>query len=196
MMGDDGQAEYARRGLETATLGGGCFWCLEPVFEDLLGVEEVVVGYSGGDVPDPSYRLVCTGRTGHAEVVQVRFDPQVISYEEILEVFFSIHNPTTRNRQGADVGPQYRSIILTHSEAQRKTAERVLGELQDSGVWDRPIVTEMEPVETFYEAEEYHQEYYRKNPGQGYCQVVINPKLTRFRKKYADRLKAGASATA
>lgn len=196
MMGDDGQAEYARRGLETATLGGGCFWCLEPVFEDLLGVEEVVVGYSGGDVPDPSYRLVCTGRTGHAEVVQVRFDPQVISYEEILEVFFSIHNPTTRNRQGADVGPQYRSIILTHSEAQRKTAERVLGELQDSGVWDRPIVTEMEPVETFYEAEEYHQEYYRKNPGQGYCQVVINPKLAKFRKKYADRLKAGASATA
>jgi peptide-methionine (S)-S-oxide reductase len=194
MNGEGGQEKGS--GYETATLGGGCFWCLEPVFEELQGVKDVVVGYSGGDVPDPSYRLVCTGTTGHAEVVQVQYDPQVIRYNEILEVFFSVHNPTTPNRQGADVGPQYRSIILTHTEAQREIAERVIQELEDSGVWNRPIVTQVEPFEVFYKAEEYHQEYYRKNPGQGYCQVVINPKLSKFRKKYTERLKTEMSAKA
>lgn len=194
-MEDQSGAEMDQN-VETATLGGGCFWCLEPVYEELVGVRDVVVGYAGGEVPDPSYQLICTGTTGHAEVVQVDFEPEVISYEEILEVFFSIHNPTTKNRQGADVGPQYRSIILTHSEEQRETAEQVIQRLEGNEVWDRPIVTEIEPLSEFYRAEEYHQEYYRKNPGQGYCQVVINPKLAKFREKYAAKLQAETSAGA
>jgi peptide-methionine (S)-S-oxide reductase len=177
---------------EVATLGGGCFWCLEPAYADLQGVEDVVVGYSGGSVPEPSYEQVCTGRTGHAEVVQVEFDPQVISYREILEVFFSIHDPTTLNRQGADVGTQYRSAIFYHTDEQRRVAHELMQELEEEGVWDDPIVTQLVPFEDFYKAEEYHQEYFEKNPNQGYCRVVIAPKITKFRKKYSDRLKSPA----
>lgn len=177
---------------EVATLGGGCFWCLEPAYADLQGVEDVVVGYSGGSVPEPSYEQVCTGRTGHAEVVQVKFDPQVISYREILEVFFSIHDPTTLNRQGADVGTQYRSVIFYHDDEQRQVAQELMQELEEEGVWDDPIVTQLVPFEDFYKAEDYHQEYYKKNPNQGYCRVVIAPKITKFRKKYSDRLKTAA----
>jgi peptide-methionine (S)-S-oxide reductase len=174
--------------IEVATLGGGCFWCLEPVFKDLAGVEQVVVGYSGGTVPHPSYEQVCTGTTAHAEVVQLTFDPQVISFKEILEVFFGIHDPTTRNRQGADVGSQYRSIILYHSEEQKKTAELVIRELNAAGTWSAPIVTEVVPFEVFYEAEAYHQGYFSKNPEQAYCRVVIAPKVSKFRKQYVSKL--------
>jgi len=177
-------------GLEVATLGGGCFWCLEAVYDDLQGVTGVVSGYAGGYVKDPSYEQVCTGRTGHAEVVQVTFDTAKISYREILEVFFSIHNPTTLNRQGADVGTQYRSAIFTHSEAQKATAQALIGELTRDKVWDNPIVTQVAPLDTFFPAEDYHQEYFARNPYQGYCQVVIAPKLAKFRKHYAERLKA------
>ena len=175
---------------ETATLGGGCFWCLEPVFAELEGVIDVVVGYSGGTVADPSYQLVCTGTTGHAEAVQIRFNPQVITYRDILEVFFSVHDPTTLNRQGADIGPQYRSVIFYHSPEQKQTAESVINELEAEAVWDKPIVTQVAPLEAFFIAEEYHQEYFQKNPYQGYCQIVIAPKVAKFRKKYIDRLKS------
>ena len=154
---------------EIATLAGGCFWCLEAVFDDLEGVEDVVSGYSGGSVPNPTYKHVCTGDTGHAEVVQVTFNPDVISYRDLLRVFFTIHDPTTLNRQGADVGTQYRSAIFTHNETQEKVAEEVIAELNDAGLWDDPIVTEVVPIEAFYAAEEYHQEYFRRNPNQGYC---------------------------
>lgn len=175
--------------IETTTLGGGCFWCLEAVYEQIKGVEQVISGYSGGHVPKPSYEHVSTGTTGHAEVVQINYDSQVISFWEILEVFFSIHNPTTPNRQGADVGPQYRSIILYHNEEQRQTAEKIINELEDSEIWQDPIVTEVEPFETFYGAEDYHQEYYRRNPNQPYCQVVISPKVAKFRQRFLDKLK-------
>lgn len=175
---------------ELATLGGGCFWCLEPIFDDVRGVKDVVVGYAGGSVPDPSYRLVCTGKTGHAEVVQVTFDPQVVSFRELLEIFFTVHDPTTPNRQGADVGPQYRSIVLYHHENQRETAQDVIAHINQEGIWGAPIVTEVSPLTTFYLAEDYHQEYYEKNPGQGYCRAVIAPKVTKFRKKYAHLLKS------
>lgn len=174
---------------EIATLGGGCFWCLEPLYADLQGVEDVVVGYSGGSVVAPSYEQVCTGRTGHAEVVQVTFDPDIISYREILEVFFSIHDPTTPNRQGGDVGPQYRSVILYHDDEQRQTAEQLIQELEEGDIWAKPIVTQVSPFKQFYRAEEYHQEYYKKNPNQGYCRVVISPKVAKFRTKYKSRLK-------
>jgi peptide-methionine (S)-S-oxide reductase len=174
---------------EVATLGGGCFWCLEAVYDELRGVEKVESGYSGGTVPDPTYRQVCTGATGHAEVVQVTFDPEVVSFREILEVFFTIHDPTTLNRQGADVGPQYRSAILYHDEEQRRVAEEVISELEAEGVWDDPIVTEVTPFEVFYVAEDYHQEYFRNNGYQPYCQVVIAPKVAKFRKQYLERLK-------
>ncbi len=176
--------------LDKATLGGGCFWCLEPVFLDLVGVDEVVVGYAGGSVPDPSYKLVCTGTTGHAEVVQVSYDPQEILYRELLEVFFTIHDPTTPNRQGADVGPQYRSIILYHDDEQKQVAERVMTEIEKEGLWGAPLVTELEPLEDFYRAEEYHQRYYEKNPNQGYCRAVVAPKLQKFRKRWRDKLKS------
>ncbi|MEJ2708061.1 MAG: peptide-methionine (S)-S-oxide reductase MsrA [Anaerolineales bacterium] len=185
-------AGQVKNTTEIATLGGGCFWCLEPVFSELEGVENVVVGYAGGEVENPSYEQVCTGRTGHAEVVQVSFDPEEITYREILQVFFSIHDPTTRNRQGADVGPQYRSIILYHDEAQKQVAEQVIDELNQEGIWGKPIVTEVVPFETFFKAEEYHQEYYKKNPYAGYCQVVIRPKVSKFRKHYKDRLKSAS----
>jgi peptide-methionine (S)-S-oxide reductase len=174
---------------ETATLGGGCFWCLEAVFEGLRGVERVVSGYAGGDVADPSYQQVCTGTTGHAEVVQVTFDPSVVSFREVLEVFFGTHDPTTLNRQGMDVGTQYRSVIFYHSPEQREVAERAIAQLTAAGVWDRPIVTQVVPLRQFYPAEAYHQGYFRNNPSQGYCQAVVAPKVAKFRKQFAAKLK-------
>ena len=179
----------AERTLETATLGGGCFWCLEAVYRELNGVERVVSGYAGGRMPDPSYDAVCSGATGHAEVVQVTFDPAVISYRDLLEVFFTIHDPTTLNRQGADVGTQYRSAILWHDEAQRATAEQVKAEIAASGLWSDPVVTEIAPLEKFFPAEDYHQEYFARNPYQPYCMAVVAPKVSKFRRKFLDRLK-------
>jgi peptide-methionine (S)-S-oxide reductase len=173
---------------EIATLGGGCFWCLDPIFDELRGVEEVLVGYAGGHTPNPSYKLVCTGTSGHAEVVQINFDPEVISYKELLQIFFSVHDPTTSNRQGADIGPQYRSIILYHDNTQKATAEQVIQEIEAEGIWSAPIVTEVVPFSEFYIAEDYHQRYFEKNPGQGYCRVVIAPKVAKFRKLYQEKL--------
>jgi peptide-methionine (S)-S-oxide reductase len=183
------QGKNSARKREVTTLGGGCFWCLEPIFKALAGVEEVVVGYSGGTVPNPSYEQVCTGRTGHAEVVQISFDPGVISFTEILGAFFNSHDPTTPNRQGADVGPQYRSIIFYHSQEQRENAERAIEDLNASGTWKAPIVTEVVPFKEFYKAEAYHQNYFAKNPRQAYCQVVIAPKVEKFQKQYSPKLK-------
>ena len=177
------------QGRETATLAGGCFWCLEAAFEQLLGVEGVVSGYTGGRQPRPSYREVCAGETGHAEAVQVTFDPAVISYRELLEVFFSVHDPTTLNRQGADCGTQYRSAIFYHTPGQKAQAEQAIARLGESGAWPGPIVTEVRPLGEFYPAEEHHQGYYRRNPGQGYCQAVIAPKLARLRRVHAPRLR-------
>ena len=174
---------------EVATLGGGCFWCLEAVYDEVRGVEDVVSGYCGGFVVNPTYRQVCDGRTGHAEVVQVTFDPAVITFREILEIFFAIHDPTTLNRQGADVGPQYRSAIFYHSPEQKATAQTVIAELNAARVFDKPIVTEVTGVTTFYPAEDYHQEYFRKNPYQPYCQVVVSPKVAKLRKSFAAKLK-------
>ena len=174
---------------EIATLAGGCFWCLEAVYDELNGVLDVVSGYAGGSVANPTYQEVCTGSTGHAEVVQVTFDPQVVSFRELLEVFFTIHDPTTLNRQGADVGTQYRSAIFCHSAEQMATAQQVIAELQGAGLWSKPVVTEVSDFTAFYPAEAYHQEYFRRNPYQGYCQVVVAPKVAKFRKKYIDRLK-------
>jgi len=178
-----------RTGTETATLGGGCFWCLEAVYEQLNGVIQVESGYAGGAVPNPTYEQVCTGRTGHAEVVQVTFDPSELAYEQLLEVFFTIHDPTTLNRQGADVGTQYRSVIFTHDDDQRAAAESVITRIEAEGIWDDPIVTQVAPLDAFYKAEDYHQEYYRRNQGQPYCQVVIAPKVAKFRRRYADKLR-------
>lgn len=179
----------AESSVEKATLGGGCFWCLEAVFERLEGVESVVSGYAGGHVANPSYDQVMTGRTGHAEVIQVRFYPEVIRYEQLLELFFAMHDPTTKNRQGADVGPQYRSIILAHDAQQRETARAMMKRLERNDVFPDPIVTQLEELDTFYEAEAYHQDYYEKNPGQGYCRVVIAPKVNELREKYQGMLK-------
>ena len=176
-------------GNEIATLGGGCFWCLDPIYAELVGVEKVEAGYSGGEVENPSYELICTGTTGHAEVVQVTFDPKIITYEEILKIFFTIHDPTTLNRQGADVGTQYRSVIFYHDETQKETAERVIQEIEREGIWHDPIVTQVLPLDVFYVAEDYHQDYFKNNPGQGYCRVVIAPKVAKFRQKYAEKLK-------
>ena len=175
--------------LQKATLAGGCFWCLEAVFDELKGVTSVESGYAGGHVPNPSYQAVCTGMTGHAEVVQVTFDPSVISYEDLLRVFFTIHDPTTLNRQGADVGTQYRSAIFTHDDAQRAAAEAVIREIGDSRLWANPIVTEVKPLDKFYVAENYHQEYFVNNPNQPYCRVVIEPKVAKFRKHFVDKLR-------
>ena len=172
-----------------ATLGGGCFWCLEAVYDELEGVEEVESGYAGGTVANPSYRAVCTEKTGHAEVVQLTFDPAVISFKEILDVFFHIHDPTTLNRQGADVGTQYRSAIFYHSEEQKAVAEQAIAELEQTGVWKTPIVTEVTPLAQFYRAEDYHQEYYAHNGRQPYCRAVIAPKMRKFRKLYLTKLK-------
>lgn len=175
--------------LEVATLGGGCFWCLEAVYSELQGVEQVVSGYAGGHVRNPTYREVCSGATGHAEVVQITFNPSVISYRDLLRIFFTIHDPTTLNRQGADVGTQYRSIILYHNETQKQTALEVMEEVAQQGLWPNRIVTELKPFDAFYPAEEYHQRYFARNPLQPYCQVVIAPKVAKFRKQYFDRLR-------
>ena len=174
---------------EVATLAGGCFWCLEAVFDDLQGVLDVVSGYAGGHLPQPTYEEVCTGKTGHAEVVQVTFDPTLISFRELLEVFFTVHDPTTLNRQGADVGTQYRSAIFYHTPEQKITAEQVIVDLSAAGLWSQPVVTELIQINAFYPAEDYHQEYFRRNPYQGYCRAVVAPKVAKFRQKYLNRLK-------
>lgn len=174
---------------EIATLGGGCFWCLEAVYNEMEGVRKVESGYMGGILADPSYEAVCTGKTGHVEVVQVTFDPQVTSYREILEVFFGIHDPTTKDRQGNDRGPQYRSVIFYHGKEQQQTAEAMVRELEQEGVWDEPIVTEIQPAETFYRAEEYHQEYFANHPQQPYCAFVVAPKVKKFREHFARKLR-------
>jgi peptide-methionine (S)-S-oxide reductase len=172
---------------ETATLGGGCFWCLEAVYQQLKGVQHVESGYCGGQVPNPSYEAVCKGTTGHAEVVRVTFNPAEISYREVLEVFFTIHDPTTLNRQGNDVGTQYRSVIFFHSPEQEATAKQVFACM--ASVWDAPIVTQLVAEQPYYKAEDYHQNYYRNNPMQGYCAFVVEPKVSKFRKTFADKLK-------
>lgn len=174
---------------EVITLGGGCFWCIEAVYNQLKGVESAISGYAGGHVDNPTYRQVCTGTTGHNEVVQVTFDNEAVSLQEILNVFFTIHDPTTLNRQGADVGTQYRSGIYYHSDAQKQAAEATIQRLESEKLWANPIVTEVEPVGTFYVAEDYHQRYYENNPNQGYCRVVIEPKVAKFRKQYMEKLK-------
>ena len=175
--------------LETATLGAGCFWCVEAVFDDLKSVEDVVSGYSGGHTENPTYREVCSETTGHAEVTQIKFDPNVISFKEILQVFFSVHDPTTLNRQGNDVGTSYRSAIFYHDENQKRIAEEVIKEVTEEGVYDDPIVTEVTALDKFYPAEDYHQEYFANNPNQPYCAAVVAPKVAKFRKKFVDRLK-------
>jgi peptide-methionine (S)-S-oxide reductase len=174
---------------EVATLGGGCFWCLEAAFDQVKGVEDVVSGYAGGTVPNPTYKQVCTGDTGHAEVVQITFDPTVISYKELLDVYFTIHDPTTLNRQGADVGTQYRSVIFYHTPEQKQVAEALVAELDAKGHWDDPIVTQIEPLEAFYPAEDYHQEYYEHNRAQPYCRLVIAPKLSKLQKEHMPKLR-------
>ena len=174
---------------ELATLAGGCFWCLEAVYVDLRGVESVVSGYTGGRIPHPSYEAVCTGNTGHAEAVQITFNPEMISYQELLEVFFGIHDPTTLNRQGNDVGTQYRSAIFYHSPEQKEIAEGVIRDIEGQKIWNDAIVTEVVPLEVFYPAEQYHQRYFERNPGQAYCTIVISPKVAKFRSQFASKLK-------
>jgi peptide-methionine (S)-S-oxide reductase len=182
----------AGSGQEVATLAGGCFWCIEAVFAELKGVERVVSGYSGGTVPNPTYRQVCTGSTGHAEAVQITFDPKVVSFREILDVFFTVHDPTTLNRQGPDEGPQYRSAIFYHSDAQKAAAEQVIRDLAAARVWRDPIVTEVTPYQAFYKAEDYHQEYFKLHGEQPYCRAIISPKVATFRARYRGKLKASA----
>jgi peptide-methionine (S)-S-oxide reductase len=184
-------AQDQSKPLEVATLGGGCFWCLEAAFEQLRGVERVVSGYSGGHVTEPTYKQVCSGTTGHAEVVQVHYDPAQVSFKDLLEVFFTVHDPTTIDRQGNDVGPQYRSVVFHHSPEQKAEAQAVIRDLNAQGIWSSPIVTEVTAFERFYAAEDDHQEYYRNNPSQPYCMVVVGPKVAKFRKRFSDRLKAG-----
>lgn len=178
-----------REGLEVATLGAGCFWCVEAVFQELEGVEAVESGYTGGHVKNPTYKEVCTGTTGHAEVAQVFYNPDVITYGEILEVFWRTHDPTTLNRQGNDVGTQYRSAIFYHDEEQKQIAETSKAAAQESGLWEDPIVTEIEPLGDYYVAEDYHQNYFKQNPNQPYCMFVINPKVEKFRKVFKEKLK-------
>jgi peptide-methionine (S)-S-oxide reductase len=180
--------------LEVATFGSGCFWCSEAVFKELMGVVKVEPGYSGGSVPNPTYEAVCTDETGHAEVAQVTFDPSVISYRELLEVFFSTHDPTTRNRQGGDVGTQYRSVIFYHSEAQKVAAQQTIEELELEKAFGRPIVTEVSQLKAFYPAEDYHRDYYKRNKSQPYCQAVISPKLAKFRAHFKAKLKTAPVA--
>jgi peptide-methionine (S)-S-oxide reductase len=174
---------------EIAYLAGGCFWCLEAVYDELKGVVDVVSGYSGGHITSPSYEAVCTGQTGHAETVQVTFDPQVVSFRQLLEVFFTIHDPTSLNRQGADVGTQYRSAIFFSNPEQKEVAKQVMRELETEKVWNKPLVTELTPFSIFYPAEDYHQEYFKRNPYQGYCMAVIAPKVAKFRQHYLEMLK-------
>ncbi len=173
---------------ESVILAGGCFWCLQPLFQELRGVQKAEVGYVGGKLPNPTYEQVCTDRTGHAEAVQVTFDPAVLPLDDLLRVFFTVHDPTTLNRQGADFGTQYRSAVFYGSPEQKASAERVIAEITKTGIWDRPIVTELTPASPFYRAEEYHQDYFAKNPTAGYCRIVIAPKVTKFRKQFRDRL--------
>lgn len=175
--------------LETATLAAGCFWCVEAVFDDLVGVEDVISGYSGGHTENPTYKEVCSETTGHAEVVQIKFNPEEISFGDILHVFFAVHDPTTLNRQGNDIGTSYRSAIFYHDEEQRKTAEEVINKLDDANIWEEPIVTEITEFTNFYPAEDYHQEYFANNPNQPYCAAVVAPKVLKFRKMFVDRLK-------
>ena len=177
---------------ETATLGAGCFWCVEAVFQDLKGVHSVVSGYSGGELPNPSYDQVCSGATGHAEVAQIRYDPEEISFEDLLYVFWRTHDPTTLNRQGGDVGTQYRSVIFYHDDEQRRVAEQSKADTEASGLWPNPIVTEIVPLKDFYEAEDYHQNFYKMNPNQSYCRFVVDPKVRKFRKEFKDQLKETA----
>lgn len=174
---------------ELATFGGGCFWCVEAIFDRVEGVITVESGYSGGHVPNPTYKQVTTGNTGHAEVIQISFNPEVVSYKDLLEIFFKTHDPTTLNRQGADVGSQYRSVIFYHNEDQKQQAETVIAHLNQAGIWKNPVVTSVEPYEEFYTAESYHQEYFENNPNQGYCRIVIQPKVEKFEKVFKDRLK-------
>jgi peptide-methionine (S)-S-oxide reductase len=174
---------------EVATLGGGCFWCLEAVYDQLKGVESVQSGYAGGTVANPTYKQVCTGMTGHAEVVRITFDPEIVTFKDLLEVFFSIHDPTTLNRQGADIGTQYRSVIFYHSPAQKATAEQTIKELDAAHLWNAPIVTEVVPLTAYCQAEDYHQEYFANNPDVPYCRAVVAPKVVKFRKHYLDKLK-------
>ena len=174
---------------EMATLGGGCFWCLEAVFDQVVGIKNVVSGYAGGISKHPSYQEVCSGHTGHAEVVQITFDPATLSYRDLLEIFFSIHDPTTLNRQGDDIGTQYRSVIFFHNDEQRSIAHQVIQEIEAKNIWPNPVVTEVVECTDFYPAEEYHQEYYQRNQYQPYCQVVIAPKLAKFRKQYLEMIK-------
>lgn len=174
---------------DTATLGNGCFWCTEAVFQQLEGVVRVASGYSGGHVENPTYKEVCTGSTGHAECLQIEYDPAKISFDELLEVFWQTHDPTTRNRQGNDIGPQYRSVVFYHSDDQKEKALHYIDALNKSGVWDKPVVTTLEPFEKFYKAEDYHQNYYNDNPEQGYCQMVVRPKVEKFQKVFKDKLK-------
>lgn len=188
-MANEIPTDAQANGLETATLGGGCFWCLEPIFESLRGVVSVKPGYAGGHVANPSYQQVCAGTTGHAEVAQIVFDPKQVSYSDLLHIFFATHDPTTLNRQGADVGEQYRSVILPHTDEQRATAEAVIRELTEQRLYDRPIVTTIEPFTVFYPAENYHEHYFATHPDAPYCAMVIAPKVAKFRKQYADRLK-------
>jgi peptide-methionine (S)-S-oxide reductase len=177
------------KGNQIATLGGGCFWCTEAAFLELKGVGKVESGYSGGKIPNPSYSQVCSGTTGHAEVVQLVFDPKVISFKQILQVFFTIHDPTTLNRQGADVGTQYRSVIFFHNAEQRQVAEEVIREFEAAQIWKAPIVTQLVPFESFHKAEDYHQNYFKQNPGQPYCQIFIAPKIAKLRTRYAQKLR-------
>ena len=174
---------------ELATFGGGCFWCVEAIYDRVLGVQMVESGYAGGNVANPSYTQVTTGKTGHAEVVQITFDPLQITYVELLEIFFKTHDPTTLNRQGADIGTQYTSIVFYHNEDQRSQVEKVIEDLDRAGIWSDPIVTQVEPFENFYKAENYHQEYFENNPNQGYCRVVIQPKVAKFEKVFKDKMK-------
>jgi len=175
--------------LETITLGGGCFWCLEAIYNELKGIIKVESGYTGGIVPNPTYNQVCTGTTGHAEVIQLTYNPNIITFKEILQIFFTMHDPTTLNRQGNDVGTQYRSVIFYHDENQKQTAEQVINEITQARIWNNPIVTQIEPYNLFYKAEEYHQEYYIKNPAQSYCRIIIAPKISKLRKQYFKKLK-------
>ncbi|GFR52659.1 hypothetical protein Agub_g15253 [Astrephomene gubernaculifera] len=175
--------------MEVATLGGGCFWCIEACYNMLRGVRSAVSGYAAGHIKNPTYKQVCSGTTGHAEVVQITYDPSVLSYREILEIFFTIHDPTTKDRQGNDTGPQYRSIILTHGEQQRQVAQQVMQQVESEGWWGAPLVTEVQPLDLFYPAEDYHQNYFVQNPGQGYCRVVVGPKVAKFRAKFGSKMK-------
>jgi peptide-methionine (S)-S-oxide reductase len=177
------------KNLDVATFGSGCFWCTEAIFENIKGVNSVVSGYSGGNVPNPSYEAVCSGKTGHAEACQITFDPNIISYDELLEIFWKTHNPTTLNQQGNDIGTQYRSVIFYHDEEQKKKAEHYKDELNKSAAWDNPVVTEISAFSKFYKAEEYHQHYFERNPYQGYCSFIIAPKVEKFRNVFADKLK-------